>query len=214
VYDYSACSHQSGQDALRSTHSYLHNTDVQRSCLTRDRARRRYSRKCTEKFASLIGNHGTQCRHKWRETKLDGTLSLLSVLEVATVGCSFDLKAIATPGRQKDGPVTVRRVRSSVACDIGDGLVYAPHSSSSLSLGAPVISPGPLHIGPSKSVHSQEKYLYVRRSRTWWVDEGEEARRLYDSRRYGGETDRVYDQNKVCTESSPDHCEWPCIGVG
>jgi hypothetical protein len=44
-------------------------------------------------------------------------MNSLSVLEVATVGCSFHLKAIAPPARQKDKPVTDRRVRRSLACD-------------------------------------------------------------------------------------------------
>jgi hypothetical protein len=35
-----------------------------------------------------------------------------------------------------------------------------------------------------------------------------------DSRRYGGETDLVCDKNNLRTESSPDHCDWSCCGVG
>jgi hypothetical protein len=54
------------------------------------------------------------------------------------------------------------------------------------------------------SAHSQEYYRYVRRSRTWRVDEGEEARRSHDTHRYTGETDPVCDHNRVCTESSSD----------
>jgi hypothetical protein len=44
-------------------------------------------------------------------------IDFFSVLEAATVGCSFDLKAIAPPARQKNRPVTDRRVRRSVACN-------------------------------------------------------------------------------------------------
>jgi hypothetical protein len=40
----------------------------------------------------------------------------LSVL-VAAVGCSFDLETIAASTRQKDRPVTDRRVRRLVVCD-------------------------------------------------------------------------------------------------
>jgi hypothetical protein len=40
-----------------------------------------------------------------------------SVELVATAGCSLDLKVMAPPARQKDSPVTDRRVRRSVACD-------------------------------------------------------------------------------------------------
>jgi hypothetical protein len=57
------------------------------------------------------------------------------------------------------------------------------------------------------------KNPFGRRSRTWRVDEGEEARRTHDSRTYGGETDPVYYQNKVRTESSLDQREWSCCGV-
>jgi hypothetical protein len=40
-----------------------------------------------------------------------------------------------------------------------------------------------------------------------WVGEGEAARRIHDSRRYGDEIDLIYNQNRVRTESSTDHRE-------
>jgi hypothetical protein len=49
--------------------------------------------------------------------------------------------------------------------------------------------------------------------RTWWVGEGEEARRTHGSGGYGGEIDPVYDQTRVSEESSPDHLEWSSCGV-
>jgi hypothetical protein len=46
------------------------------------------------------------------------------------------------------------------------------------------------------------------------VGEGEEARHTHGSKRYGGEIDPVYDQNRVSEVSSFDQLEWSCCKVG
>jgi hypothetical protein len=58
---------------------------------------------------------GLACKHLAILAASTGAMNSLSVL-VATVGCSFDLKAIAPLAGQKYSPVTDRRVHRSVAC--------------------------------------------------------------------------------------------------